>query len=91
MTMRADDLIDRRRLRRKLTFWRVAAFAVLAAALIAFSAWVYNDDFTGQAVNHIAKVKIEGTITEDEELIERLETIRKSPTVKGVILSIDSP
>ncbi|TJW73676.1 MAG: signal peptide peptidase SppA [Mesorhizobium sp.] len=64
---------------------------VLAAALIAFSAWVYNDDFTGRAVDHIAKVKIEGTITEDEELIKRLETIRKSPTVKGVILSIDSP
>ncbi|TIV48248.1 MAG: signal peptide peptidase SppA, partial [Mesorhizobium sp.] len=35
MAMRADDLIDRRRLRRKLTFWRVATFVVLAAALIA--------------------------------------------------------
>jgi protease-4 len=89
--MRADDLIDRRRLRRKLTFWRVAAFLVLAAAIIAFSAWVYDDNFTGQAVPHIAKVKIEGTITEDEELLKRLEAIRKSPEVKGVILSIDSP
>jgi protease-4 len=89
--MRADDLIDRRRLRRKLTFWRVAAFALVAAALIAFSTWIYGDDFTGQAVDHIAKVKIEGTITEDEELIARLETIRKSAAVKGVILSIDSP
>ena len=91
MAMRADDLIDRRRLRRKLTFWRVAAFALVAAALIAFSTWIYGDDFTGQAVDHIAKVKIEGTITEDEELIARLETIRKSAAVKGVILSIDSP
>ncbi|RUW82651.1 signal peptide peptidase SppA, partial [Mesorhizobium sp. M1E.F.Ca.ET.063.01.1.1] len=51
MAMRADDLIDRRRLRRKLTFWRVATFVVLAAALIAFSAWIYSDDFTGQAVD----------------------------------------
>ncbi|AZO13130.1 MULTISPECIES: signal peptide peptidase SppA [unclassified Mesorhizobium] len=91
MAMRADDLIDRRRLRRKLTFWRVAAFVVLAAALIAFSAWVYDDEFAGQAVNHIARVKIEGTITEDDELIKRLEAIRQSSTVKGVILSIDSP
>ncbi|RWH08075.1 S49 family peptidase [Mesorhizobium sp.] len=73
MAMRADDLIDRRRLRRKLTFWRVTAFVILAAALIAFSAWIYGDDFTGQAIDHIAKVKIEGTITEDEELIKRLE------------------
>ncbi|MDX8528990.1 signal peptide peptidase SppA [Mesorhizobium sp. MSK_1335] len=91
MAMRADDLIDRRRLRRKLTFWRVAAFVVLAAAVFAFSAWVYDDNFTGRAVPHIAKVKIEGTITEDEELLKRLEAIRKSPEVKGVILSVDSP
>lgn len=91
MAMRADDLIDRRRLRRKVTFWRVAALLILAAAVIGFSSWIYRDDFTGQAADHIAKVKIEGTITQDEELIKRLETIRKSPRVKGVILSIDSP
>lgn len=91
MAMRADDLIDRRRLRRKLTFWRVAAFLVLAAAVIGFSTWIYDGKFTGRALDHIAKVKIEGTITEDEELIARLETIRTSPQVKGVILSIDSP
>ena len=91
MALRADDLIDRRRLRRKLTFWRVAAIIVAAAGLIALSAWVYGDDFAGANVDHIAKVKIEGTITEDEELIKRLETIRESSTVKGVILSIDSP
>ena len=91
MTLRADDLIDRRRLRRKLTFWRVAAIAVLALALAALAAWFYGGEAGGSAVDHIAKVKIEGTITEDDELIERLEKIRKSDRVKGVILAIDSP
>ncbi|MER8573588.1 signal peptide peptidase SppA [Mesorhizobium sp. M1338] len=91
MAMRADDLIDRRRLRRKLTFWRVAAIGIVALGVIALSAWFYRDDFGGSVVDHIAKVKIEGTITEDEELIKRLETIRLSSKVKGVILSIDSP
>ena len=91
MAMRADDLIDRRRLRRKLTFWRVVAFLVLAAAVIGFSSWIYDGKFTGRSLDHIAKVRIEGTITEDEELIKRLESIRTSPQVKGVILSIDSP
>lgn len=91
MALRADDLIDRRRLRRKLTFWRIAAIGIVALGVIALSAWFYGDDFTGSAVDHIAKVRIEGTITEDEELIKRLETIRQSSKVKGVILSIDSP
>lgn len=40
MATRADDLIDRRRLRRKLTFWRIAAFLVAAVALVAASVWM---------------------------------------------------
>ncbi|MER8644300.1 signal peptide peptidase SppA [Mesorhizobium sp. M1252] len=91
MALRADDLIDRRRLRRKLTFWRGAAIAIVALGVIALASWFYGGDLGGSSVDHIAKVRIEGTITEDEELIKRLETIRTSPQVKGVILAIDSP
>jgi protease-4 len=91
MALRADDLIDRRRLRRKLTFWRIAALVVAALGVVALSAWLYNDDLGEAALDHIAKVKIEGTITQDEDLLERLEDIRKSPRVKGVILAINSP
>ncbi|RUM96528.1 signal peptide peptidase SppA [Pseudaminobacter arsenicus] len=91
MVSRADDLIDRRNLRRKLTFWRIAAIVIAAIGIAAASAWIYGDEFGGTAAAHIAKVKIEGTITEDEELIERLDKIGESTSVKGVILSIDSP
>ena len=90
MAMRADDMIDRRRLRRKLTFWRVVALVIAAVGLASAAAWLLRD-FGGTAVDHIAKVRIEGTITEDEELLERLKRIRESNSVKGVILSIDSP
>jgi protease-4 len=91
MAMRADDLIDRRRLRRKLTFWRIAAFAIAAICLASAGAWMLREDFGGAAADHIAKIRIDGTITEDEELLERLEKVRESRSVKGVILSIDSP
>ena len=91
MATRADDLIDRRRLRRKLTFWRVLALAAAAVALVGASAWLLRGDLAGVGADHIAKVRIEGTITEDDELLERLEKVRKAASVKGVILSIDSP
>jgi len=91
MATRADDLIDRRRLRRKLTFWRVATLAVAAMALVAASVWLARGDLAGTGTAHIAKIRIEGTITEDDELLERLEKVRTSSSVKGVILSIDSP
>ncbi len=90
MASRADDLIDRRRLRRKLTFWRVAAIGLVAFGLAILASW-FDGGELGEAGDHIAKVRIEGTITEDDELVERLEKIRKAPHVKGVILAIDSP
>jgi protease IV len=90
MALRADELIDRRRLRRKLTFWR-ATTLIAALAVVAVAAWLAGDGFGGTAVDHIAKVRIEGTITEDDDLIEQLEQIRKSARVKGLILAIDSP
>ncbi|PSJ55613.1 signal peptide peptidase SppA [Pseudaminobacter soli (ex Li et al. 2025)] len=90
MVTRADDMIDRRRLRRKLTFWRVLAILIAAIGIAAASNWLLGDE-VGIGSNHIAKVSITGMITEDEDLLQRLERIRKSPAVKGVILSIDSP
>jgi protease-4 len=90
MALRADELIDRRRLRRKLTFWRASTLVVAALAIVALAAWLSGDEF-GTAIDHIAKVRIEGTITEDDDLIEQLEEIRKSSRVKGLILAIDSP
>lgn len=91
MATRADDLIDRRRLRRKLTFWRILALGIAAIAIGAAAYWLAGEDYRQVTTSHIAKVKIEGTITEDDELLERLEEIRKSDAVKGVILAINSP
>lgn len=91
-TIRADDIIDRQRLRRKLTFWRIAALliAVIATALTT-SAFLGEETFGAKSRPHIAKIKIEGTITENEDLLSRLTLIEKNEHVKGVILAIDSP
>ncbi|WP_127599852.1 signal peptide peptidase SppA [Nitratireductor alexandrii] len=91
MALRADDLIDRRRLRRKLTFWRVAALLVAAVAIAAYGFSLFGDSLPGSGADQIAKVRIEGTITEDEELLDRLERIAETDRVKGVILAVDSP
>ena len=86
-----DEIIDRRRLRRKLTFWRVAAIVIAAIAIAGAAFGMFADQFGATAQDHIAKVRIEGTITEDDELLKRLEAIRKSKSVKGVIMAVNSP
>jgi protease-4 len=87
----ADEIIDRRRLRRKLSFWRVAAIIVAAIAIAGAAYSMFAGQFAATARDHIAKVRIEGTILENDELLERLRTIEKSNSVKGVILAVDSP
>ncbi|MBO6718059.1 MAG: signal peptide peptidase SppA [Rhizobiaceae bacterium] len=87
----ADEIIDRRRLRRKLTFWRVSAILVAAVAIVGAAYGLFADQLGATARDHIAKVRIEGTITEDDELLERLRAIGESNSVKAVILAVDSP
>ena len=88
----ADDIIDRRRLRRKLTFWRVAAVLVLLVGLFAIAfASVSGEEFGAKSRPHVAKIRIGGTIGMDENLIDMLDKAGETDAVKGVILSINSP
>lgn len=91
MNQEADSIIDRRRLRRKVTFWRAAAFVVAALAIIVVAATGMRGEFSGKGSDHIAQIRIEGTITEDEDLLKRIDDVRKADRVKGVVLTIDSP
>jgi protease IV len=91
MPTRADDLIDRRRLRRKLTFWRVATLVIAGAAIVWSANWAMGSRTGVVAANHIAQLRIEGTITEDSELLERIRRIKESSTAQGVIVTISSP
>lgn len=88
----ADDIIDRRRLRRKLTFWRVATVFVLLAGLFAIAfASMSSNEFGAKSRPHVAKIRIGGTIGMDEKLIDMLDKAGETDAVKGVILSINSP
>ena len=91
MALDIDAILDRRRLRRKLTFWRIAALLVLSVAIVAtLSASGLFDTLTKPGA-HIARVSISGTIYEDRNLLRMLDKIKESDEVKGVILSMDSP
>jgi len=87
----AQDLIDRRRLRRKLGFWRVLALVFLAAAVVGIPLALGLSDGGAGRGSQIARVKIEGVITEDDKLLDLLAELKDDDSVKAVILKIDSP
>ena len=89
MTLDADVLVDRRRLRRKLTFWRVIAGVVLAAIVIV--ALLAQFDPRARAREHVARLSISGVIIDDRKRLQLIDKIAASSSVKGVIVSINSP
>jgi protease-4 len=90
MSQDVDSIVDRRRLRRHLTFWRVLALVAVIAA-IGVGAFAYGGkQFASAARPHVARVNIGGLIRNDKDRIKMLDDISKSGA-KAVILSIDSP
>jgi protease-4 len=88
MSPDSDMIVDRRRMRRQLTFWRVAAVAIAIAAIAAIVTPGTRGTFT--SAGSIARVNIEGLIRSDRDRVEALERLSKSRAA-AVIVHINSP
>ena len=88
--MDASTIADRRRLRRKVTFWRVMAFLFFAGLVLALYSY-FGPGGIEKNRPQIARVAVDGLIQDDQELLDRLKDIEKNDAVKGVIVSISSP
>ena len=92
MSLDADLIVDRRRMRRKLTFWRVVAVLIAIVAIVGVAASVAK---RGGGVtaggDYIARIKITGLIRNDQDRVESLEKLAKATSAKAVIVHIDSP
>ena len=88
MTLEADLLIDRRRLKRRLNFWRVlAVLALVAVVLVAVPLRIGHGGF-GQ---RIARYRIDGMIGDGREQVEALNRLRDDDGVSAVLLHLDTP
>jgi protease-4 len=92
MALEADLIVDRRRLRRRLTFWRVAGVAAAIVAVLALGALGASRagllPATGQ---HVARVALSGFVTYDRPLIRALERVADNDRARALVLQIDSP
>lgn len=90
MSLDADAIVDRRRMRRRLTYWRIFAF-LLVVALVAASVALFRvpgQPFLGS--EFIARIEIEGLIRSDQDRVEALDRLARS-SAKAVIVHINSP
>lgn len=87
-----EQIIDRRKMKRRITFWRIASLGLLAVAIfgVLAAAGVFKG-YGKKAADHIARVSISGVITNDKPLLELLDDLKEEDQVKAVILDISSP
>jgi len=86
MSSETDLLLDRRRLKRRLSFWRgFAVLAVVVAALIGVAR------FGTIERAHVARLAIDGLITQDRALDRDVRALADDTNVKALLLEVNSP
>ncbi|KIZ34492.1 MULTISPECIES: signal peptide peptidase SppA [Rhodopseudomonas] len=90
MSFDSDLIVDRRRMRRKLTFWRVVAVLVAIAAVVGIGASMTSSGPGMLASSSIARIHINGLIRSDSDRVEALERLGKS-SAAAVVVHINSP
>lgn len=90
MTLDADAIVERRRLRRRLYFWRGVTL-VLAMGLAVALGLFASGGLSGKDSPHIARVTVSGMILADAGQRKMLKDIASSDAVEAVIVFIDSP
>jgi protease IV len=89
MSLDADLIVDRRRMRRKLTFWRALAVAAIVIAIVGTTAAAIGG--RSGFGPYIARVTIKGLIQGDDERVRKLEKLAESDNARAVVVHINSP
>lgn len=90
MSLDADAIVDRRRMRRKLTFWRVTAVVVALVAISGAALFLVPGSRLMPPGAYISRIKIQGLIRGNQDRVEALERLGRS-RASAVIVHIDSP
>ena len=84
----ADFLVDRRRLKRQLSFWRLAAITVALAAALVAATHLGRPLWDG---GYIGRFTISGVIADDPPRLEALRRAAADERLKALVVRIDSP
>ncbi|MFZ0194112.1 MAG: signal peptide peptidase SppA [Pseudolabrys sp.] len=90
MSLDADAIVDRRRMRRKLTFWRVSALVIALLAIIGTAFVLVPGSRLMPQGAYIARIQVQGLIRGNQGRVEALARLGKS-RARAVIVHIDSP
>jgi len=83
----ADTIVDRRRLKRRLTFWRIVAVVAVIVGLVALVGDVEDQAFS----DYVARLDVDGVIFNDRAIEEVLAEAAEDDGAKALMIFINSP
>lgn len=83
-----EILADRRRIRRKLSFWRITTILVLIALVVGLT---FQFAGPSRRSDHIARIDISGVVTDNQKLLDLIEDAAENEAAKAMVISISSP
>jgi protease IV len=89
MSLDADQIVERRRLKRSRALWRFGAIMALIAIVLSGSISLGIATFGLGA--HIARLKISGVITDDETTVKAIDALADDKSAQAVLVYVDSP
>ena len=91
MSLDADLMVDRRRLKRRLSMWRIAAIALVVVIAAAAGARMWGGAGLFALDRHIARITIDGVISDNRKQQDLFDKIVATDSVEAVILHVNSP
>jgi len=91
MSTPTDYFVDRRRMRRKLGFWRLVALVALGVAGLVAVVRLGGAESADKLTPHVARLEVQGVITGDDDTVDLIRKIGSSSQAKALLLEIESP
>ncbi len=87
MSLDADYVVERQRLKRRLLVWRILTLAIIAGVALAFLTDIKNI----AEGDHIARLNVSGILVDDLDREQALNKLKDDDGVLALIVRIDSP
>jgi len=89
MSLNADTLLDRIRLKQQLNKWRIIAVIIAVAALL--FGFGKSSHLSPIHSDYIARITISGVIDDDPKLTKLFEDVKKDKHAKALLVWLDTP
>lgn len=89
--MNLSEILERRRLRRRVGWWRAAALVVAVLFVVAlYKAYGGAEPGTMLARPHVAQLSVSGVVADDPVMLETIREIGEDPAAKALVVSLST-